>query len=164
MTYNTLVKRIFFWLIKNLLFTLHDNWKQTWKLFMYSNYPLIYLKNIYKKSHVCKRFDVFLHWYPPFQPPTGADNLWELVSVSRGMDDSLLSQRYKRGIMHVKHLTKFKAVSSQRSSHSNTVQKVFHALYEYILCTWKLFFANLLFRRQVAKNCILLQHQVILAL
>ena len=71
MTYNTLVKRIFFWLIKNLLFTLHDNWKQTWKLFMYSNYPLIYLKNIYKKSHVCKRFDVFLDDILPFSPRQG---------------------------------------------------------------------------------------------
>lgn len=49
--------------------------------------------------------------YTFFQPPTGADNLWELVSVAKGLDDSLLSERYKKGIMHVKHLTKFKAVS-----------------------------------------------------
>ena len=66
--------------------------------------------------------------------------------------------------MHVKHLSKFKAVSSQRSIHSDTVQQVFHALYEYILCTWKLFFANLLFSAKLPKIVILLQRQVILAL
>lgn len=48
-----------------------------------------------------------------FSPPTGADNLWELVSVVKGLDDSLLSERYKKGIMHVKHLTKFKASEAQ---------------------------------------------------
>ncbi|XP_056009977.1 WD repeat-containing protein 17-like isoform X2 [Ostrea edulis] len=48
-----------------------------------------------------------------FSPPTGADNLWELVSVVKGLDDSLLSQKYKRGIMHVKHLSKFKTSEAQ---------------------------------------------------
>jgi hypothetical protein len=41
----------------------------------------------------------------------GARNLWELVDVVMGTDDMLLSNQYKSGIMHMKHITKYKAVS-----------------------------------------------------
>ena len=47
----------------------------------------------------------------PFQCPGGTDNLWEMVAVIKGMDDTLLSEKYSKGIMHMKHLTMFKAVS-----------------------------------------------------
>ena len=47
-----------------------------------------------------------------FQPPGGSDNLWTLVAVIKGQDDSLLPQNYCKGIMHLKHLIKFRTVSS----------------------------------------------------
>lgn len=46
-----------------------------------------------------------------FQPPGGSDNLWNLVAVIGGQDDSLLPQNYCKGIMHLKHLIKFRMVS-----------------------------------------------------
>ncbi|KAJ8298038.1 hypothetical protein KUTeg_024569 [Tegillarca granosa] len=48
-----------------------------------------------------------------FSQPVGTDNLWELVSVVKGIDDTLLSQNYSQGIMHVKHLTKYKSSEAQ---------------------------------------------------
>ncbi|KAL3878905.1 hypothetical protein ACJMK2_031231 [Sinanodonta woodiana] len=48
-----------------------------------------------------------------FLPPGGTTNLWELVSVVQGMDDTMLSQNYSKGIMHVKHLSKFKSSEAQ---------------------------------------------------
>lgn len=45
------------------------------------------------------------------QAPAYTDNLWELVAVVKGLDDSLLSPSYSKGIMHVKHLVKFLSVS-----------------------------------------------------
>ena len=44
------------------------------------------------------------------QCPGGTENLWELVAVTKGLDDSLLSSKYSKGIMHMKHLTMFQAV------------------------------------------------------
>lgn len=49
--------------------------------------------------------------YSPLQPPGGSDNLWNLVAVIKGQDDSLLPQNYCKGIMHLKHLIKFRTVS-----------------------------------------------------
>lgn len=46
-----------------------------------------------------------------FQPPGGSHNLWDLVAVIKGQDDSLLPQNYGQGIMHMKHLVRFKTVS-----------------------------------------------------
>lgn len=46
------------------------------------------------------------------QPPGGTTNLWDLVSVINGQDDSLLPASYSKGVMHMKHLLKFKTVSS----------------------------------------------------
>ena len=46
-----------------------------------------------------------------FQSPGGTKNLWELVYVVNGQDDSLLPDDYSQGIMHSKHLVKFTAVS-----------------------------------------------------
>ncbi len=48
------------------------------------------------------------------QGPGGVDNLWELVSLMEGQTDSELSPEYRHGVMHYKHVTKFKAVSSRR--------------------------------------------------
>ena len=45
------------------------------------------------------------------QSPGGVDNLWELVSLLDGQSDAELSPEYNQGIMHYKHLTRFKAVS-----------------------------------------------------
>lgn len=47
----------------------------------------------------------------PCQPPGGSSNLWDLVSVINGQDDSLLPASYSKGVMHMKHLLKFKTVS-----------------------------------------------------
>lgn len=47
----------------------------------------------------------------PPQPPGGSSNLWDLVSVINGQDDSLLPATYSKGVMHMKHLLKFKTVS-----------------------------------------------------
>lgn len=52
-----------------------------------------------------------IHSLSTFQPPGGSDNLWNLVAVIKGQDDSLLPQDYCRGIMHLKHLVKFRTVS-----------------------------------------------------
>lgn len=46
------------------------------------------------------------------QPPGGSSNLWNLVSVINGQDDSLLPASYSKGVMHMKHLLKFKTVRS----------------------------------------------------
>lgn len=49
------------------------------------------------------------------QPPGGSSNLWDLVSVITGQDDSLLPASYSKGVMHMKHLLKFKTVSCSYS-------------------------------------------------
>ncbi|OWK00266.1 hypothetical protein Celaphus_00019228, partial [Cervus elaphus hippelaphus] len=60
-----------------------------------------------------------LHFYvfgcpvSTFQPPGGSDNLWTLVAVIKGQDDSLLPQNYCKGIMHLKHLIKFRTSEAQ---------------------------------------------------
>lgn len=36
--------------------------------------------------------------------------MWNLVAVIKGQDDSLLPQNYCKGIMHLKHLIKFRTV------------------------------------------------------
>ncbi|CAO2612145.1 WD repeat-containing protein 17 [Lemmus lemmus] len=46
-------------------------------------------------------------------PPGGSDNLWNLVAVIKGQDDSLLPQNYCKGMMHSKHLVKFKTSEAQ---------------------------------------------------
>ncbi|XP_051025565.1 WD repeat-containing protein 17 [Acomys russatus] len=46
-------------------------------------------------------------------PPGGSDNLWNLVSVIKGQDDSLLPQNYCKGMMHLKHLIKFRTSEAQ---------------------------------------------------
>uniref|UniRef100_A0A669PUM3 WD repeat domain 17 n=1 Tax=Phasianus colchicus TaxID=9054 RepID=A0A669PUM3_PHACC len=50
-----------------------------------------------------------LRWFSEcFSPPGGSKNLWNLVAVIKGQDDSLLPQNYCKGIMHVKHLVRFR--------------------------------------------------------
>ncbi|XP_036084590.1 WD repeat-containing protein 17 isoform X4 [Rousettus aegyptiacus] len=50
-----------------------------------------------------------LRWFSEcLSPPGGSDNLWNLVAVIKGQDDSLLPQNYCKGIMHLKHLVKFR--------------------------------------------------------
>uniref|UniRef100_A0A8C1LPG0 WD repeat domain 17 n=1 Tax=Cyprinus carpio TaxID=7962 RepID=A0A8C1LPG0_CYPCA len=50
-----------------------------------------------------------LRWFSEcFSPPGGSHNLWDLVAVINGQDDSLLPQNYGQGIMHMKHLVRFK--------------------------------------------------------
>uniref|UniRef100_A0A3B3ZTQ0 Uncharacterized protein n=1 Tax=Periophthalmus magnuspinnatus TaxID=409849 RepID=A0A3B3ZTQ0_9GOBI len=48
-----------------------------------------------------------------FSPPGGSCNLWDLVSVINGQDDSLLPPSYSKGVMHMKHLLKFKTSEAQ---------------------------------------------------
>ena len=57
------------------------------------------------------------------QTPSGTANLWELVSVVKGLADTLLSEGYKEGIMHVRHLTKFRGVSILSKRYSEGVQR-----------------------------------------
>ncbi|KAM6972140.1 WD repeat-containing protein 17 [Aplochiton taeniatus] len=55
-----------------------------------------------------------LRWFSEcFSPPGGSHNLWDLVSVINGQDDSLLPQSYSKGIMHMKHLLRFKTSEAQ---------------------------------------------------
>ncbi|XP_074185996.1 WD repeat-containing protein 17 isoform X8 [Rhinolophus sinicus] len=55
-----------------------------------------------------------LRWFSQcLSPPGGSDNLWNLVAVIRGQDDSLLPQNYCKGIMHLKHLIKFRTSEAQ---------------------------------------------------
>uniref|UniRef100_A0A3Q2FKJ8 WD repeat domain 17 n=1 Tax=Cyprinodon variegatus TaxID=28743 RepID=A0A3Q2FKJ8_CYPVA len=50
-----------------------------------------------------------LRWFSEcFSPPGGSGNLWDLVFVINGQDDSLLPASYSKGVMHMKHLVKFK--------------------------------------------------------
>ncbi|XP_028833759.1 WD repeat-containing protein 17 isoform X3 [Denticeps clupeoides] len=48
-----------------------------------------------------------------FSPPGGSHNLWDLVAVMNGQDDSLLPQNYGQGIMHMRHLVRFKTSEAQ---------------------------------------------------
>uniref|UniRef100_A0A3Q3KCR6 Gem-associated protein 5 TPR domain-containing protein n=1 Tax=Monopterus albus TaxID=43700 RepID=A0A3Q3KCR6_MONAL len=55
-----------------------------------------------------------LRWFSEcFLPPGGSSNLWDLVSVINGQDDSLLPASYSKGVMHMKHLLKFKTSEAQ---------------------------------------------------
>ncbi|XP_060780872.1 WD repeat-containing protein 17 isoform X1 [Neoarius graeffei] len=55
-----------------------------------------------------------LRWFSEcFSPPGGSHNLWDLVAVIKGQDDSLLPQNYGQGIMHMKHLVRFKTSEAQ---------------------------------------------------
>ncbi|KAI7810539.1 WD repeat-containing protein 17 isoform X2 [Triplophysa rosa] len=55
-----------------------------------------------------------LKWFSEcFSPPGGSHNLWDLVAVINGQDDSLLPQNYGQGIMHMKHLVRFKTSEAQ---------------------------------------------------
>ncbi|XP_072171647.1 WD repeat-containing protein 17-like [Diadema setosum] len=51
-----------------------------------------------------------LRWFSNlFSCGSGTANLWELVSILDGQDDCLLPDMYSQGIMHIKHLIKFKS-------------------------------------------------------
>uniref|UniRef100_A0A667WLY8 WD repeat domain 17 n=1 Tax=Myripristis murdjan TaxID=586833 RepID=A0A667WLY8_9TELE len=55
-----------------------------------------------------------LRWFSEcFSPPGGSSNLWDLVSVINGQDDSLLPPSYSKGVMHMKHLLRFKTSEAQ---------------------------------------------------
>uniref|UniRef100_A0A1A7XK62 WD repeat domain 17 n=1 Tax=Iconisemion striatum TaxID=60296 RepID=A0A1A7XK62_9TELE len=55
-----------------------------------------------------------LRWFSEcFSPPGGSCNLWDLVFVINGQDDSLLPASYSKGVMHMKHLVKFKTSEAQ---------------------------------------------------
>ncbi|XP_075411902.1 WD repeat-containing protein 17 isoform X5 [Tenrec ecaudatus] len=55
-----------------------------------------------------------LKWFSEcLSPPGGSHNLWNLVAVIKGQDDSLLPQSYAKGIMHLKHLIKFRTSEAQ---------------------------------------------------
>ncbi|RVE76746.1 hypothetical protein OJAV_G00012020 [Oryzias javanicus] len=55
-----------------------------------------------------------LRWFSEcFSPPGGSGNLWDLVFVINGQDDSLLPPSYCKGVMHMKHLLKFKTSEAQ---------------------------------------------------
>ncbi|XP_028336962.1 WD repeat-containing protein 17 isoform X1 [Physeter macrocephalus] len=55
-----------------------------------------------------------LRWFSEcLSPPGGSDNLWDLVAVIKGQDDSLLPPNYCKGIMHLKHLIPFRTSEAQ---------------------------------------------------
>uniref|UniRef100_A0A8C5S7X5 Gem-associated protein 5 TPR domain-containing protein n=1 Tax=Laticauda laticaudata TaxID=8630 RepID=A0A8C5S7X5_LATLA len=55
-----------------------------------------------------------LRWFSEcLSPQGGSKNLWNLVAVIKGQDDSLLPQNYCKGIMHMKHLVKFRMSKAQ---------------------------------------------------
>ncbi|NXX90597.1 WDR17 protein, partial [Centropus bengalensis] len=55
-----------------------------------------------------------LRWFSEcFSPLGGSKNLWDLVAVIKGQDDSLLPQNYCKGIMHMKHLVRFRMSKAQ---------------------------------------------------
>ncbi|XP_053398741.1 WD repeat-containing protein 17-like [Mercenaria mercenaria] len=60
------------------------------------------------RNRVVKFFSKF------FRAPAGTQNLWELVSVVKGLDDTLLSPNYKKGILHVKHLIRHNSSEAQQ--------------------------------------------------
>lgn len=68
----------------------------------------------------------------PFQlqPPGGSSNLWNLVSVINGQDDSLLPASYSKGVMHIKHLLKFKTVRSSFCTGPGEEAQISHSLVE----------------------------------
>lgn len=49
-----------------------------------------------------------------FSHPCGTANLWDLVSVLQGRDILMLSDAYSSGIVHQKHITKFKGSEAQQ--------------------------------------------------
>ncbi|GFS08154.1 WD repeat-containing protein 17, partial [Elysia marginata] len=49
-----------------------------------------------------------------FSHPCGTTNLWDLVSVLQGQDVMMLSHAYSSGIVHRKHITKFKGSEAQQ--------------------------------------------------
>ncbi|KAH0616110.1 hypothetical protein JD844_026972 [Phrynosoma platyrhinos] len=55
-----------------------------------------------------------LRWFSEcLSPPGGSKNLWDLVAVIKGQDDSMLPQSYCKGIMHMKHLVRFRMSKAQ---------------------------------------------------
>nr|XP_032812535.1 WD repeat-containing protein 17 isoform X1 [Petromyzon marinus] len=55
-----------------------------------------------------------LRWFSEFfSPPGGSRNLWDLVAVLRGQDDGTLPPDYAKGIMHMRHLVKYKTSEAQ---------------------------------------------------
>nr|CAB3267685.1 WD repeat-containing protein 17 [Phallusia mammillata] len=57
---------------------------------------------------------VKLRWFSElFCSSRGLENLWDLVCTCRGQRESTLSQSYRKGILHTKHLTKYKAAEAQ---------------------------------------------------
>lgn len=66
-------------------------------------------------------FIVLTNTHLPLQPPGGSSNLWDLVSVIKGQDDSLLPPSYSKGVMHMKHLLKFKTVSLLRMTQTDLI-------------------------------------------
>ena len=58
--------------------------------------------------------NIFLFFFFQFfipQPPCGGRNLWDLVLVLCDGEESSLPASYSKGIIHSKHLIKYKAVS-----------------------------------------------------
>ena len=57
------------------------------------------------------------------------ENLWDLVCVVRGQKESNLSAQYKQGIMHTKHLTKYKTAevnqAERMSTHRSSISSQF---------------------------------------
>uniref|UniRef100_A0A8D0BZL6 WD repeat domain 17 n=1 Tax=Salvator merianae TaxID=96440 RepID=A0A8D0BZL6_SALMN len=55
-----------------------------------------------------------LRWFSEcLSPPGGSKNIWDLVAVIKGQDDSLLPANYCKGIMHMKHLVRFRLSKAQ---------------------------------------------------
>ncbi|XP_028646991.2 WD repeat-containing protein 17 isoform X1 [Erpetoichthys calabaricus] len=55
-----------------------------------------------------------LRWFSEcLSPPGGSKNLWDLAAVMQGQDDSLLPLNYCKGIMHMRHLVRFKTSEAQ---------------------------------------------------
>ncbi|CAH1777058.1 unnamed protein product [Owenia fusiformis] len=68
------------------------------------------LEKLQEPELYCKTLKLFSNF---FTHPGGSQNLWELVGVINGKADCYLSSNYSKGIMHSKHLTKYKASAAQ---------------------------------------------------
>jgi len=84
-------------------------------------------KQLVEQIHERKNQDaVQLRWFSElFSTSRRIENLWDLVCVVRGQKESSLSTSYKHGIMHTKHLVKYKAAEAHQVERVQTHRSSF---------------------------------------
>lgn len=109
---------------------------QAWILILWSD-PADYASSSHNNIHVTgesvfffEHFGLFFACAVQLQPPGGSINLWNLVSVINGQDDSLLPASYSKGVMHMKHLLKFKTVRTSFFTGPGEEAQISHSLVE----------------------------------